>query len=297
MTHPQDAPVPCQPPHVGSSPLNTGFSILIPSHKPKLLHLAQCVVSGFPNSQILIDPTDTITSPIAVVGVRPISAPFLHHAHQERRLFMVVDNGFFSTTEAPHYRIAINALQYHQAPSPSGIRQGKERFERFGRKVRPWRQSGSHILITQQWTGWYQMFGLERDQWTEQLISSIRKVSDRPIRIRRKPMVDGAGALPPIEEDLKDAWCVVGLSSNTLVDALIAGIPVFPQGHCAASCMGLRDLSRIEFPYLPDQREEWLWNLAAQQWTDKQIADGTAIGELEGFIAAEGLPLHTECLL
>jgi hypothetical protein len=53
-------------------------------------------------------------------------------------------------------------------------------------------------------------------------------------------------------------------------------VPVFPLGKCAASRMGLSDLARIETPYYPGDREQFLWNLAAQQWTLDEIAAGEA---------------------
>ena len=33
--------------------------------------------------------------------------------------------------------------------------------------------------------------------------------------------------------------------------------------------------ARIEEPRYPDGREPWLWNLAANQWTREEMADGT----------------------
>jgi hypothetical protein len=38
----------------------------------------------------------------------------------------------------------------------------------------------------------------------------------------------------------------------------------------------LSDLAQIETPYYPEDREPFLWNLAAQQWTIKEICAGVA---------------------
>ena len=71
----------------------------------------------------------------------------------------------------------------------------------------------------------------------------------------------------PLAVDLKDCHAVVVHSSNVAVDALLAGVPVFCTVPCAAYRMGYADLSKIESPLYPDDREQWAWNLADQQWT------------------------------
>lgn len=61
--------------------------------------------------------------------------------------------------------------------------------------------------------------------------------------------------------------------SNIAVDAVIAGIPVFCTGPCAGLTMGLSDLSKIESPVRPE-REQWLYTLAANQWTFEEMKRG-----------------------
>lgn len=77
-------------------------------------------------------------------------------------------------------------------------------------------------------------------------------------------------------EDLKGAHALVTYMSNTSVEALLAGVPVFCTGPCAAASMGLHDLAQIEAPYYPDDRQRWFELLAENQWTLKEVAAGMA---------------------
>jgi hypothetical protein len=45
--------------------------------------------------------------------------------------------------------------------------------------------------------------------------------------------------------------------------------------------MGRSDLAQIEDPARPDGREPFLWNLAANQWTRKEILLGQAWRDLK----------------
>jgi hypothetical protein len=59
-------------------------------------------------------------------------------------------------------------------------------------------------------------------------------------------------------------------------EALLAGVPVFVTGECAARQMGRNALQHIEQPFYPDDREEWAGALAGAQWTEQELAKGAA---------------------
>jgi hypothetical protein len=71
-------------------------------------------------------------------------------------------------------------------------------------------------------------------------------------------------------------------TSNAAVDAVLAGVPVFCTSPCAAYRMGHADLSKIETPHFPPDREQWAWSLAANQWTLREMASGQCWRELMG---------------
>ena len=53
-----------------------------------------------------------------------------------------------------------------------------------------------------------------------------------------------------------------------------------------ASPMGRANLAQIEDPRYPDDREAWLWNLAANQWTREEMTGGTCWRQLRAQAAA-----------
>jgi hypothetical protein len=86
----------------------------------------------------------------------------------------------------------------------------------------------------------------------------------------------------PIADDLEDCWAVVVFSSASAIDGLIHGVPCVTLAPFAATVrMGLTDLSKIETPVYPDDREPFMWNLAANQWSVQEIFSGQAWRELQ----------------
>jgi len=94
------------------------------------------------------------------------------------------------------------------------------------------------------------------------------------VRVREKPHAGARNA--PLAMDLIDCWAVVAHSSNVAVDALLLGVPVFVTDRCGARRCADTDLSHIESPRMPDDREEWAATLAAQQWTLEEMRSGLA---------------------
>ena len=202
------------------------------------------------------------------------SAPLIARCRTEGRTWFYADNAYYFGRHR-YFRVTRNAFMHDGSGEA-----GPARFQGFGIRVRPWRRGGRHILITTQSELHFALrCGTTLEQWTEAVTTEIRKHSDRPIRVAHKPPVErGLGnpaAHPAFEALLEDAWAVVAHSSSTLVKALIEGVPVFSLAPSMASRMGLSDLSRIETPFYPEGREPWLWNLAANQWTREEMADGT----------------------
>jgi hypothetical protein len=162
---------------------------------------------------------------------------------------------------------------------------GPERFEKFGIKVKPWRKDGRHILITTQSELFYEArLGTTREAWTNELIEELRKHTDREIIVCHKPPVKTMASNQPhaidLESQIRDAWALVTHSSSSAVKAVLEGVPVFSLAPSMVSCMGLDDLGRIEEPVYPDDREPWLWNLAANQWTFREMRDGACWRDL-----------------
>ena len=138
---------------------------------------------------------------------------------------------------------------------------------KFGLSVKPW-QKGSHVLVTLSDPRTYEFFGTNFAQTIE---GRIRKFTDRPIRLRpRRTDV-------PIRQDLAGAHCLVTFASNSVIEALQEGVPVFTLGPSIARPMGFSDLSKIEEPLYPENREEFFRHVAYSQFTTKEFASGFAL--------------------
>ena len=75
---------------------------------------------------------------------------------------------------------------------------------------------------------------------------------------------------------LSGAWAVVTCQSTAAVDALLEGVPSFCDKMSMAKPVSYTDLSLIDTPFYPDNREEWFNSLLANQYFINEIRDGTA---------------------
>ena len=66
--------------------------------------------------------------------------------------------------------------------------------------------------------------------------------------------------------------------SLSAFDALLNMVPVFAEGHSVMGPVTSRDISKIEKPLRPGRKtmEEWLKFVAENQFTIKEMENGTA---------------------
>lgn len=150
----------------------------------------------------------------------------------------------------------------------------------------PWKKShsSSHILLAGMGDKGAEAEGYQVEQWEREVIKELRKVTSRPIVYRPKPSwkfaqkIEGVGYSSPrdsLEEALINCHAVVSHHSNVCIDGLIAGIPSFTTKG-AALPMSLTDLTKIEEPYYPLDREQWINDLSYCQWSVKEMKSGDA---------------------
>jgi hypothetical protein len=172
--------------------------------------------------------------------------------------------------------------------------------------VKPWRKTGSHILICLQRNNGFS-FDHENniEEWLLKTVSEIRKFSDRRIIIRPHPG-DGKTILKirsinsrsltrrpapynhldnkvivstnrRIEEDLRDAWCTIVYNSSPSTVSAIEGVPVFildpiPQRSQSFDICNT-NLKTIENPIKPN-RQQWLEKISMSHFTIDDIDSG-----------------------
>ncbi|MFQ5954707.1 MAG: hypothetical protein ACE5JZ_06570 [Kiloniellales bacterium] len=211
------------------------------------------------------------------------TAPLINECGAEGRDWYYADNAYYFG-RSTYFRVTRNALMHDGRPAAG--EHGRDRFERFGLEIIPWRKGGRHVVVATQSELFYRMkLGHSRASWTAEVVRGIEAATDRPIEVCHKPaprdMARAQAHAPKLESLLEDAWALVTHSSSASVAALIRGVPVFCLAPCMSSRMGLMDLAKIEEPVTPDGRERWAWALAANQWTYREMATGQCWRELQ----------------
>lgn len=212
------------------------------------------------------NPSMLLAGNVAMFG-HPNLMPLLKQAQTEGRNWYYGDKAYFGRDF--YYRITKNAYMHTGKGEPDF-----DRWRTLGIKVQPWR-NGNHVLICPQSDAFHTMRGMSQRKWIEAVTNKVRKHTDRPIKYHYKATDQSAEV--KFRRSVQDAWAVVVHSSMAGVQAVIHGVPCFATDpDCTAAYFGSTDLSAIETPTRPDDREHMAAVLAANQWTLDEIASGTA---------------------
>lgn len=175
-----------------------------------------------------------------------------------------------------YWRVSRNRLHYtHTRDYPS------DRFLEWGIEPKPY-VTGSKILIcpsSETMTRW--TTGMDVKTWVDTTSKYIAKHTDMPIEVRYKPRANGksgpAVATVPIEDQLKDAHCVVTSISLAAMEAQFMGIPTICHTDSFASDISSSSLNINNLVYPSDsERQQWFNNLAYSQFTHDEIESGLA---------------------
>lgn len=253
---------------------------------------------GCPFEKEVRKPEDYEPSDIAVIfGIRKDAVPaswqrgeIFRRQWEAGKTTVVLDSGYVKRGdhENAYHMVGVNGLNnradFRNEGSPP------DRWERLGVDLQPWKD-GEHILICGQvpWDASCQH--VPNQKWCQDAVYELQRFTKRPIRYRPHPKalehcppIRGAeySLRPTLREDLKDCWAVVTFNSNSSVDAVIQGVPVFTFDEGAmAKEVSLSDFSRIETPWMPD-RAQWAADLAYTQWTPDEMGEGLPWAHLFG---------------
>lgn len=191
---------------------------------------------------------------------------------------LILETGYINRGDSMtnHYALGWNGLngradfKNHNMPSDRSAKLGH---------MKEWR-GGSHVLLCGQVPWDASCDFTDHVQWLNEAAMNIRAVSKRKVIFRPHPKapVPKVGNVTyssggPIEGDLKDAHCCVTFNSNSGVDALINGVPLFAfdvgaMGYQVAN----RNWLSLEKPDKPD-RSQWYNDLAYAQWRPDEFVD------------------------
>ena len=135
----------------------------------------------------------------------------------------------------------------------------------------------------------------KQGNWLEDTLQILKKHTDRPIDVREKPYnptvtKDRVGATIKVDKptnhkgriDWTKYFACVSYNSNTMVESFQNGVPMFcDKENSAALPISETDLTKIENPKYED-RVALFSNLAYNNWTLEEMANGTAWRMLNG---------------
>ena len=217
--------------------------------------------------------------------------------------WIYIDNGYFKKGHYHgYYSVTYNSFQH---PGTGAYSRGEKRLAQLGLEIEPWKRKGREILILPPTFGFATLVGFKSEQWIRDTKKILGNVTERPVRVRYKPGRDRGGKPdyykvrhprtgqrvrmpipeqgpppPPLREDLEHVHAVVTYNSKAAMEAALLGYPVFVNTPCSAYGVGSTDLSSIDNPQYPPDRERWLANLAANQWNIEEMRSGQCYEEI-----------------
>lgn len=199
-----------------------------------------------------------------VVGIEHL----FHVARLAGRDWYYGDNAYFDRARGRFFRFTRNALQLTDLVKPDYAR-----LKALG--ITPRRAAGNrgHIVVVEQSEHFLHLVG--EAGWLERTLAALRRHTGRPILVRRWRR-DKDKAARTLGADLAGAWALVTHMSAAANEALLAGVPVFVTGPCAATPLASGSLADIERPIAPEDVEYWAAGLAARQWTLDEMRAGMA---------------------
>lgn len=169
------------------------------------------------------------------------------------------------------HRIVKNNLQHGEI-----IQRPADRWNALKHPLEQYKH-GTHILLVTPSEKACLFYNVNVETWITETINTIKKYTDRPIKIRKKQSKEERNK-NTIYDDLENCHALVTFNSIAAVEAVMFGVPAFTAVPTAADPVCDKDLKKIETPtyYDYDLRYQWACHLAYGQFHFKELADGTA---------------------
>ncbi len=186
--------------------------------------------------------------------------------------FWFIDSGYtnFIEPNKKWHRLVRNHLHFNkdfQAPS--------DRLSNFKTFPRPWKKTGSKILVLEPGPFAASIFHTDVDLWKKSIISELRKYTDRPIEFREKTNKKTRTSLYQLLLQ-GDYYCTVSINSNSAVESIWAGVPAITLDKHISNPVTVDSLDKINDLYR-GPLGNWLSWLSYCQFTYEELMDGTAL--------------------
>jgi hypothetical protein len=187
------------------------------------------------------------------------------------RDFLFVDHSFFMQQRGKYYRTIKNSRDWHETGDMPD-----DRWKKLDLELKPWKKNGSNIVVIEVPINSADILGIDPGKWLKDTMSTLSENSDRKIIVKERfKLLNNKKVRRPLSDFLTDAHALVTFDSNSTIEAVIAGVPIFCGIRNPVHSIAESNFAKIETPIYPD-REQCLQNLAYQQFTIDEIASGFA---------------------
>ncbi len=191
--------------------------------------------------------------------------------------FYNFDSGYFGNGKKKTiFRLSVNNFQNVDQI----IKRPSDRWDYLNLKTEHFNQGSTIVIVPPDRKIVHTLGFGSVELWVETTVNDIKKFSDRPIKIRNRPEPRADRLVTNTFKDFikDDTFCVVGYSSNALVEAAMCDIPVVALGHSATKSLYKTPIENIENlkPVDVDQKQSWLNHLAYSQFTREELLSGLA---------------------
>lgn len=256
-------------------------------------------------------------TPILVRGLG--KTKIIKRCIEEGRDFYFMDTGYIGNNPSPtnpsgkktYHRIVKNALQNLHMPARDRLEDNVketgddditaqrkldanllikapehysgERWKRLAIQFKDARP-GRKILLVPPSEKVMKYFELDLDIWIENTVMQIKKHTQRPVEIRKKPSREARVSVNTMEQALEDdVHCLVTYNSIAALEAMIYGKPAIVLGPNCAQDICETKLQKIEFVQHPGRKQlTWLCRyLANNQFTYNEMLNGHAWSKIK----------------
>ena len=222
---------------------------------------------------------------LVLYGILAGSGEVYKWCERENKDFYYMDHSYFiNGHEWPHWmRITKNG---HAQTTLKDV--PADRYEKYFKKeIKPWNKSGKDILFVPPTFAIEDFFNIK--DWITKTLETLHKYTDRYVDVREKPYNPMITKGPhgetikvdrPTDNKGPIDWsryhAVVTFNSNTAIEALHNGVPVFCDSRAsAATPISENNLEKIETPKYGD-RMSLFSSLAYSCWNIEEMSNGTA---------------------
>ena len=205
------------------------------------------------------------------------------------RDYFYIDTGYLGNRQKRkiYHRVVLNGMQHSNFVEVPDDRWKKLDYDSptINLNFPGWKKDGKAILVVTPSEKPCKFYGITRDEWVGETLTTLKQHTDRPIIVRdkglRRERIGDGSLYNQLDED--NIFAVVTYNSIAATEAVGYGVPAFTSAPGAADMLCEKDFSKIETPrYEDDQKvRKWQHWLAYCQYRVEEMSNGTALDIIE----------------